>query len=182
MRSRRAGIVDAARSVFVQKGYSQSSMSDVIAASGLSAGAIYNHFTGKTELMVAAATLDLSAFDAVPGELPWDYVERCLRILRDDVELTKILALTWGEGIVEPAIREVAQRQLSELRGRVVESYRSWAEVELDLTELERENWLVLIGSAGLSVLTGFVVQVATALEFDSESYFEFARTILKQA
>lgn len=51
MRSRRAGIIQAARSVFVQKGYSQASMSDVIEAAGLSVGAIYNHFTGKAELL-----------------------------------------------------------------------------------------------------------------------------------
>lgn len=182
MRSRRAGIVQAARSVFVQKGYCQSSMSDVIAAAGLSAGAIYNHFTGKTELMVAAATVDLSVFDAALGELPWDYVERCLCTLRDDAELTKILALTWGEAVTEPAIRKVAQEQLTDLRNRIVESYRGWAATELEMTESERESWLSLIGSAVLAVVTGFVVQAATVTDFDSDSYFEFARTILKQA
>lgn len=182
MRSRRAGIIQAARSVFVQKGYSQSSISDVIAAAGLSAGAIYNHFTGKTELMVAAATVDLSVFDTTPHELPWDYVERCLRVLRDNSALARILALTWGEATIDPRLREVSEGQLLELRGRVVESYRAWGNAELEMTDSEREGWLELVGAAVLSVLTGFVVQSTTVTDFDAESYFEFARTILRQA
>lgn len=47
--------------------------------------------------MVTAASVDLSDFDVEGNELPWDYVERCLRVLRDNRELARILALTWGK-------------------------------------------------------------------------------------
>lgn len=61
-------------------------------------------------------------------------------------------------------------------------SYRAWAETELDFSPSELETWLQMLGSAVLSVLTGFVVQASTVRDFDAESYFEFARTILRQA
>lgn len=107
MRSRRAELVAAARAVFMQKGYQQASMSEVIAASGLSAGAIYNHFSGKTEIMAAAARVDLSQFEARSDELPWEFVERCLVTLRDDEQLTRFLAITWGEAVTVPEVAEV---------------------------------------------------------------------------
>lgn len=78
----------------------------------------------------------------------------------------------------------MAQEQLVELRGRAVESYRAWGgeHCELEKTEREREGRIELVGSAVLAVLTGFVVQLTTVPNFDSENYFEFARTILRQA
>lgn len=182
MRSRRAELVAAARTVFMQKGYQQTSMSEVIAASGLSAGAIYNHFSGKTEIMAAAARVDLSQFEARSDELPWEFVERCLVTLRDDEQLTRFLAITWGEAVTVPDVAEVVDEQLGLLRSRVVASYRAWAATELDFSPSELETWLQMLGSAVLSVLTGFVVQASTVRDFDAQSYFEFARTILRQA
>ena len=182
MRSRRAELVEAARTVFVRKGYQQTSMNEIIATSGVSAGAIYNHFSGKTEIMAAAARVNLSQFEARSGELPWEFVERCLVTLRDDEQLTRFLAITWGEAVTVPEVAEVVDEQLGLLRSRVVASYRAWAETELDFSPAELESWLQVLGSAVLSVLTGFVVQASTIQDFDADSYFEFARTILRQA
>ena len=40
-------IVDTAESLFIEKGYDHTSLQDIIAATGLSKGAIYHHFTSK---------------------------------------------------------------------------------------------------------------------------------------
>ena len=60
----REGIVAAAAPLFNQRGYAASSMSDVMAATGLEKGGIYRHFESKDELALAAFdhTLPLSAF------------------------------------------------------------------------------------------------------------------------
>lgn len=181
MQNRRAEIVGAARSLFMQSGYQQASMSEIIAATGLSAGAIYNHFAGKTEIMAAAARIDLGKFEAGAGELPWEFVERCLRELDADRALTRFLAITWGEAATVPEIAAVVDKQLTELRNRVATVYRRWAEIELDFAPEELEAWLEMLSAAVLSVLTGFVVQSTALTCFDSESYFEFAQTILRQ-
>lgn len=181
MKNRREQIVSATRTLFTERGYQQAAMSEIIAASGLSAGAIYNYFSGKTELMAEVARLDLSLFEPVPGELPWDFVERCLRVLAEDIALTHFLAVTWGEAVTVPEVAEVVAEQLGDLQGRFVASYRVWAEAELDFTEEELDRWLAVIGTAVLSVFTGFVVQATTLPNFNVDIYLDFGRTILRQ-
>lgn len=181
MQNRRSEIVEVARSLFARSGYQQASMSEIIAATGLSAGAIYNHFSSKTELMSAAARVNLDRFTASSDELPWDFVERCLRELQTDHQLTRFFAITWGEAATVPEIAAVVDEQLGQLRDRVIAVYRRWAEAELDLTGSELETWLDMLAAAVLSVFTGFVMQSTALANFDAERYFEFSRTILRQ-
>jgi AcrR family transcriptional regulator len=49
----RRTLLDAARDVFVESGYSSSNIADIVERSGLSVGSIYHHFGGKAELFVA---------------------------------------------------------------------------------------------------------------------------------
>ncbi|MGY1746515.1 TetR/AcrR family transcriptional regulator [Blastococcus sp. SYSU D00695] len=49
----RAAILDAARAVFLEHGYTDANMADVVALSGSSTGSIYHHFGGKAELYIA---------------------------------------------------------------------------------------------------------------------------------
>src|SRR3954469_21945833 len=53
---RRQQILDAARRCFVRKGFHRTSMQDVFAESGLSAGAVYRYFKSKNEIIHAIAT------------------------------------------------------------------------------------------------------------------------------
>lgn len=46
-------ILQAAYRLFLEKGYSATSMRDIVAASGITMGGIYNHFTGKEQLFDA---------------------------------------------------------------------------------------------------------------------------------
>ena len=54
--ARRDEIVDAALAAFRRKGFQAASMADIIAESGQSAGAIYGHFKGKSEIVLEVAT------------------------------------------------------------------------------------------------------------------------------
>ncbi|BAL87930.1 putative TetR-family transcriptional regulator [Actinoplanes missouriensis 431] len=49
----RAAILAAARTVFLQQGYADANVSDVVELAGSSSGSIYHHFGGKPELYVA---------------------------------------------------------------------------------------------------------------------------------
>ena len=46
-------ILDAALSLFVKNGYSQTSMDDIVNLSGLSKGAIYHHYSSKKVLFLS---------------------------------------------------------------------------------------------------------------------------------
>jgi AcrR family transcriptional regulator len=52
---RREQILEAARRCFIRKGFHQSSMADVFAEAGLSAGAVYRYFRSKNEIITAIA-------------------------------------------------------------------------------------------------------------------------------
>jgi AcrR family transcriptional regulator len=48
--ARREQIVQAASRLFAERGFSRTTMADVVAASGLSTGAVYNYFPSKSDL------------------------------------------------------------------------------------------------------------------------------------
>ena len=48
----REAILTAARDAFAEMGWQQSSVTDIVARSGVSVGSIYHHFGGKPELFV----------------------------------------------------------------------------------------------------------------------------------
>ncbi|MGS2809688.1 TetR/AcrR family transcriptional regulator [Nocardia sp. MW-W600-9] len=50
---RRQQILDAAQLCFARKGFHETSMQDVFAEAGLSAGAVYRYFTSKNEIIAA---------------------------------------------------------------------------------------------------------------------------------
>ena len=59
--ARRLQIIDAARACFERKGFSGTSMADIIRESGLSAGSIYSHFESKSEILQQTAESTFSA-------------------------------------------------------------------------------------------------------------------------
>jgi AcrR family transcriptional regulator len=46
-------ILDAAEALYMRKSFSETSLNDIVAESGLSKGALYNHFDSKEKLIVA---------------------------------------------------------------------------------------------------------------------------------
>ncbi len=68
--ARRAQIIEAAIACFIERGYINTSMSDIIKASGLSSGSIYSHFTGKEDILISAVNERLDSIKALYAALP----------------------------------------------------------------------------------------------------------------
>ena len=49
----RRALLDAAREVFAEQGFSEASIADVVERAGSSVGSLYHHFGGKSELFLA---------------------------------------------------------------------------------------------------------------------------------
>jgi len=79
----KARIIQQAADLFNQRGYAGSSMSDIMAATGLKKGGIYNHFASKDELALAA-------FDFAVEQVSQRYV-RALKGKRGAVDRLKAI-------------------------------------------------------------------------------------------
>lgn len=60
----RAAILDAAHGLFVARGYAETSTPDIVAAAGLTRGALYHHFEDKRALFRAVAEREAGAVAA----------------------------------------------------------------------------------------------------------------------
>lgn len=132
-------ILDAATEAFATRGYTATTMADVVAGSGASVGSIYHHFGGKRELFLAifeqmADAVDRRIDDAMrhagphpsarpDGRRVFDlHVRAYLEAMWENRRLARVL--TSGD---TPAGFEVARRD------RMQAAFRSWmAVLELD--------------------------------------------------
>src|SRR5215470_15735971 len=122
---RRQQILDAAASCFARQGFHATSMQDIFAAAGLSAGAVYRYFPSKTELIRAIAAealanvlpvLDSATSDQVTPGIP-DVVATLVAELRDGrlARLRPVILPVWAEAVRDEELAELARSTLGEL-------------------------------------------------------------------
>jgi TetR/AcrR family transcriptional regulator, transcriptional repressor of aconitase len=118
--ARRAQIVDAARELFSRKGLAHSSMADLVAATGMSMGAIYRYFAGKDEVIAAVAEgRDGAVRGEFPGtECPGELLARLLTYVSgpDGAAHARVTAQIWGEAAVRPELAEIVRTRHTALR------------------------------------------------------------------
>ena len=68
----RTSLLDAARRMFAQKGYAAASTPEIVAASGVTRGALYHHFADKEALFRAVVVAEYEAVAAEVAETPAD--------------------------------------------------------------------------------------------------------------
>lgn len=123
----------AALRCFARKGFRATSMADIIAESGLSAGAIYGYFRSKDELARSAAQSviglrlhqldDLARLDPPPP--PGEAVVRILASLPDELQ-RGILVQLWGEAMTDAQMREVALSAFDQVRAGMSAYLQAW--------------------------------------------------------
>jgi AcrR family transcriptional regulator len=168
--ARRGQIIETARGLFSRKGLSDTSMSDLVAASGMSTGAIYRYFASKDELVAAVAEgRDGTVGGDFPAaETPSDTMARLLTYVSAPagIEHARLTAQIWGNAAVQPALAEIARTRHASLRdylaARIRDTRQPGAPADgqspADLAEV---LLAALIGYASL-VAAGFDVAPAT--------------------
>ncbi|MBZ4488338.1 TetR/AcrR family transcriptional regulator [Microbacterium sp. cx-55] len=130
-------IADAAQRCFAREGFAGTSMADIIAESGMSAGSIYSHFTGKTDLARFTATAmlekrrtslaELTASGGTPTPL------QVLTRLYGDIAhpgVAPILVQLWAEAPHNPDLAELAHHKFTEIRRLLQGTLRPWADTQ----------------------------------------------------
>ena len=175
---RRQQIMQAAVTCFSRSGIHTASMAEVIAESGLSAGAVYLYFRSKDELIAAVAEDFLqgilteleSSFDVDPPLSPTEIAHALLdRVVGTDerapVRNLPLLMSVWGEGARDPDIHRVTAYWITELRRRItaaLQRYESTAGLQIPADTL---------APALMALVQGFLIQTGLGGNPDLDRY-----------
>ena len=135
--ARRAQILEAAVSCFLEKGYTNTSMSDIIKASGLSSGSIYSHFSGKEDILNTAINERLNnvkeLYETLPeGAGPQDILEtiHTNQLVNDNFSAMLRIRL---ESLHAPEIARATADIMPLLQGIIVKTLTPWAAEQLSV-------------------------------------------------
>jgi len=183
MTRRREEILEAAKACFAREGFHATSMRDIYRECGLSAGAVYNHFASKEEIVRALSEARLREAQAR---------REALELIEDPIEAMRLLAAGTreelvreqdllmdlqlaGEGLRDESIAEVSRQAfdatLQTVVGLLGRAQRTGhLDASLDVDALAR----LLIG-----VFQGVVVQTAIGAPPERERHVQALRTLL---
>ncbi|MEV7189382.1 TetR/AcrR family transcriptional regulator [Kitasatospora sp. NPDC093102] len=138
---RRSSILAAARRRFATHGFHTTSMPDICAEAGMSAGGVYRYFDGKDALIrelaetamapVLHALREAADADPVPG--PAEVIDLIHRTLLTDGASTSTAPLmlqVWAEVVHNPGLRESQRRHTAELLDVLSIFARRWADLD----------------------------------------------------
>ena len=133
--ARRAQIIEAAISCFLEKGYTNTSMSDIIKASGLSSGSIYSHFSGKEDILITAINERLEnvkkLYAALPeGAGPQDILEIIYTNQMVNENFSAMLRIRL-ESLHAPEIAKATTNIIPLLQSIIVRALTPWAAEQL---------------------------------------------------
>lgn len=186
MRSR---IIEAAIDAFHSKGFQQASMSDIIAASGLSAGALYGYFPSKQELTKAVAqhlisggieTIDeLAATDPVP---PPAQLVRALGAMVVQRINPALLLQIWAAAGSDPDLQVMAQAKLGDLDAALTRYALVWCRTGRGMHPRSAKKAAGQLAPVLIGLVHGFLVRITVVPDFDVETYFAGIDVLVENA
>jgi AcrR family transcriptional regulator len=182
---RRGAIVLAGAKCFAQRGFRATSVDDIIAAAGTSAGGFYTYFANKDELIVEIAETTVQRLTALvqqAAENPRNasLADAMVEVLDGLSVLSesqgRLALIAWGETQSDPMVAALGKREVL----RVRTALRDLARQARSRGDLPRSSNLDAYATLLLSLLTGFVMQSMITGESDLRSYRKVVKTTLQ--
>lgn len=197
--ARRAQIIEAAIDCFLEHGYTNTSMSDIIKASGLSSGSIYSHFSGKEDILIGAVNERLNnvkeLYATLPeGAGPQDILEiiytnqqvnenfsAMLRIRLESLHAPEVARATTDiipllQGIITQTLTPWAVEQLSVLHEINPDPAQRTPEQEALITDYARDT-----ADAFMMVFQGFMLRSFFGTPEEKEHLYRVALALLPE-
>jgi AcrR family transcriptional regulator len=180
--ARRNQILDAAKRCFLRDGFHETSMQDLFAEVGLSAGAVYRYFSSKEDMVLAIAEQSMReviamihSFAAAPrGEGLGDALANVLDVVQREHAQDQIGAmavLSWSEALRNPELARRFEVLLAPMRADLAEVVREYqASGNLPKHPAPEAHAAVL-----MSIVSGFILQLAL---FDVQVDSGFAEAV----
>jgi AcrR family transcriptional regulator len=166
--ARRQQILGAARRCFVRNGFHETSMQDLFAESGLSAGAVYGYFASKEDMVLAIALENMGAvvamihtFATSPrqggiGAALGDILDViCAKHAEDD--LGAMAVQVWSEALRNPELARRFDEQLAPMRADLAALVRAH---QAD-GQLPAQASADALATLFMSMIPGFILQLA---------------------
>ncbi|MBL1074588.1 TetR/AcrR family transcriptional regulator [Nocardia sp. 2] len=175
---RRQQILDAAQTCFARRGLHTTTMQDVFAESGLSAGAVYRYFKSKDDIIAALtteATTELRAilYEAVysdplptPPDLIRTVAEAIVRLAAPGGPV-RLIPQAWSMALTDPNIADYVRTSMGGIR-------RLWHDYTKRMVE---HGWLPAdtdtdaVGKAFVGLMPGFMLQHLILGDTDPDTY-----------
>jgi AcrR family transcriptional regulator len=93
-------LLDAARTLFAERGYADVSTEQLVRAAGVTRGAMYHQFADKRELFAALV-------EEIDAELAQAIGARALEHLTDPIGALRVASAAFLDAVEEPAIRQI---------------------------------------------------------------------------
>jgi len=181
--ARRQQILSAAQRCFTRNGFQATSMADIFAEAGLSAGSVYSHFTGKDEIITAIAdeviaTITAAAAAALPGGQPPapDQALQAVLAALQRADIAPIAVIIWGEAIRNPALRQRASALYTHLAGRFTELVRTSQQHGTTDPAVPAEHTAVVLTALG----PAFLHQLAFGPGLDAPTFTQGLRALIR--
>lgn len=192
---RRAEITAAAARCFATKGVHRTSMADIITESGLSAGAIYNHFRSKQEITVsvgvsvikgrllgAVEELEAEGGPIGPGRLIGRALEELNRSsMIEGRPLEGLIIQLWAEAAVDDKLLALMQGQIRTIRTAFIGPVKRWARDEHGLSAAQAAKWSEEVSQILIALATGYVIQRALFPDFEPRKYIVDVEKMISQ-
>ena len=165
---RREQILAAARRCFLRDGFHATSMQDLFAEAGLSAGAVYGYFAGKDDVIVAIAEENFQGIVEMirtvattqPDQSIGETIAAIFEIVRTrhlQDGLAGLAVLVWAEALRNDELRERFTALLHELRGDLTKVIRA-RQRSGDITSGVGAD---AVAGLLISTVPGYIVQLA---------------------
>ncbi|WP_067461761.1 TetR/AcrR family transcriptional regulator [Actinomadura macra] len=163
---RRRQIMDAARTCFIRKGIHETSMQDVFAESGLSAGAVYRYFKSKNEIIEAVMStvigdlqtffVDLAERDPLPplDEMVEQLASKIVNLSGEDGPL-RLAPQAWGLTMHDAELGRYVRDNIRALR----ETWMRYVRRHVEAGLLPPETDVEAAGKTIFGLMPGFVLQ-----------------------
>jgi len=182
----RQRILEAALTCVARKGFASTSMADIIAEAGLSAGAVYVYYRSKEQLTVDMGRRVLSekvamleeflARDEVPA--PAEVIPAFLERMPDDAFFPGVAVQVWGEAIHSPALAETAKKLIGEVGDHFADYFAAWFRQSRGLGERDAQAEGRRVAPAVLGMVQGYMVQ-SVFLDDDARARYREAVAVL---
>jgi len=161
---RRTAILDAAEALFAERGFADTSMADIVAASGVATGTVYRYFDNKDAVVMAVSENVIGVrFDPDAGEpLPLDEAMTALISAASNRRLGQISNQVWARATGSARLQSmIAERHAQVCRwlARAIDQVTEPGEATLRRAEVV------------ICAVSGLQERVASGVDVDTEAF-----------